>query len=356
MPDPDLIQTRSRVTPPAAADDGQPIELSLVVPIYNEAAALDAFVARLIPILEAVAPRYEVVCVDDGSTDGTGARLCALHLANPRLKLVALSRNFGKEAALSAGLDFASGGAVIPIDADLQDPPELIAELVAKWRDGYQVVLARRVGRAGDSLPKRLTARLFYRVINRLSEVPIPADVGDFRLLDRQVVEALKQMPERMRFMKGLFAWAGFRQTVIDYRRPARAAGRSTWSYWRLWHLAVGGITSFSMAPLRVWTYIGLTTALFGLLYLGYTLAHTLLHGIVVPGYASLLSILLLSSGLNMVGLGILGEYLGRVFIEVKQRPLYLVANTLGFAADARQGLPARQSEAAIGVLPARTG
>ena len=336
----------------AGPRDGEPIELSLIVPMYNEVAALDSFFARLIPILEAVSPRYEVIGVDDGSTDGTLARLCALHLANRRIKLVALSRNFGKEAALSAGLDFARGAAVIPIDADLQDPPELIADLVAAWRKGYQVVLARRIERAGDSLAKRLSARLFYRLINRLSEVPIPEDVGDFRLLDRRVVEALRRMPERMRFMKGLFAWAGFRQTTVDYHRPARAAGRSKWSYWRLWNLALGGITSFSTAPLRVWSYVGLTTAASGLLYLGYVLARTLVEGVDVPGYASLICILLLSTGLNMVGLGILGEYLGRVFMEVKQRPLYLVAQTVGFDADVGEQTPARPSGTAVS-LPA---
>jgi glycosyltransferase involved in cell wall biosynthesis len=339
---------RSPAASPAGERDA--IDLSVVVPLYNEAAVLDAFFARLIPILETVAPRYEVIGVDDGSTDGTLARLCALHLANRRIKLIALSRNFGKEAALSAGLDFARGAAVIPIDADLQDPPELISELVAAWRQGYQVVLARRIDRDGDSLPKRLTARLFYRLINRLSEVPIPADVGDFRLLDRRVVDALRRMPERMRFMKGLFAWAGFRQTTIDYRRPARAAGRSKWSYWRLWNLALAGVTSFSTAPLRIWTYAGLTTAALGLLYLGYIVARTLFQGIDVPGYASLICILLLSSGVNMIGLGIIGEYLGRVFMEVKQRPLYLVAETVGFEADARERRPARPARASVGV------
>jgi glycosyltransferase involved in cell wall biosynthesis len=341
------------MAPPSGPSDGEPVELSLVVPMYNELAVLDAFFARVIPIVEAVTPRYEVIGVDDGSTDGTLPRLCAMHLANRRIKLVALSRNFGKEAALSAGLDFARGAAVIPIDADLQDPPELIAELVAAWRQGYQVVLARRIDRDGDSVAKRLSARLFYRVINRLSEVPIPEDVGDFRLLDRRVVEALRRMPERMRFMKGLFAWAGFRQTTVEYHRPVRAAGRSKWSYWRLWNLALGGVTSFSTAPLRVWTYVGLTTALSGLIYLGYTLARTLLHGVDVPGYASLICILLVASGLNMIGLGILGEYLGRVFMEVKQRPLYLVAETIGFGADARERMPARPSAAAAGTRPA---
>jgi glycosyltransferase involved in cell wall biosynthesis len=341
------------MTRPAGPRDDEPVELSLVVPMYNELAALDTFFARVIPIVEAITGHYEVIVVDDGSTDGTLARLCALHLANRRIKLVALSRNFGKEAALSAGLEFARGTAVIPIDADLQDPPELIGDLVAAWRQGYQVVLARRIDRDGDSLAKRLSARLFYRLINRLSEVPIPEDVGDFRLLDRRVVEALRQMPERMRFMKGLFAWAGFRQTVVEYHRPARIAGRTKWSYWRLWNLALGGITSFSTTPLRIWTYVGLTTALGGLLYLAYVLARTLLHGVDVPGYASLICILLVASGLNMIGLGILGEYLGRVFMEVKQRPLYLVAETIGFGADVPERMSGRPAGAVAGILPA---
>ena len=236
-----------------------------------------------------------------------------------------------------------------------QDPPELIADLVAAWRQGYQVVLARRIDRGGDTLPKRLSARLFYRLINRLARCRSPPTLAISACSTGGWSRPCARCRERKRFMKGLFAWAGFRQTTIDYRRPARAAGHSKWGYWRLWNLALGGITSFSLAPLRVWTYVGMTTAALGLLYLGYILTRTLLEGVDVPGYASLVSILLLSSGLNMIGLGILGEYLGRVFMEVKQRPLYLVAETVGFGADASGRMPARPAGAAVDALPAST-
>lgn len=315
------------------------VELSLVVPMYNEAEALDRFFAAVLPVLEETTPAHEVVCVDDGSRDATAAGLRAYHLRDPRIKVVTLSRNFGKEVALSAGLDYARGAAVVPIDADLQDPPELVPAMVAKWREGYDVVLARRRDRRSDGLAKRVTANLFYLTINRLSDVPVPPHVGDCRLLDQRVVEVLKQMPERMRFMKGMFAWLGFREAFVEYTRPPRVAGKSKWSYWRLWNLGITGIVSFSTVPLRIWTYIGATTASLALLYMLYIVGRTLFLGIDVPGYASVAVMLLFFSGLNMIGLGILGEYLGRVFVEVKRRPLYVVADTIGFEAGLELGV-----------------
>ena len=313
-------------------------ELSLVVPFYNEEASCPAFFARVLPILESLTPDYEIVCVNDGSSDQTCRLLATEHLRNRRIKLLNLSRNFGKERALSAGLDHARGRAVIPLDADLQDPPEVIPALVAKWRDGFDVVLAVRADRSGDSLMKRATAKWFYRLLGWLSECPIPADVGDFRLLDRRVVEALRLLPERTRFMKGLFAWLGFRQAEVEYVRAARAAGESKWRYWRLWNLALEGLFSFSTLPLRIWTYVGLLVAVLALAFAAFIVGRTLISGVDVPGYASIVALLSFFSGVNMIGLGILGEYLGRVFTEVKRRPNYLVRDRLGFGEDAVGG------------------
>jgi len=306
--------------------------ISLIVPMHDEALALGPFFARVVPIVEQVSDDYEIVCVNDGSTDDTLALLRQAHAANPRIKVVDLSRNFGKEAALTAGLDHASGDALVPLDADLQDPPELIPQLVAKWREGHDVVLAVRRDRRSDSVAKRTSAGLFYRLIGHLSDVPIPANAGDFRLMDRRVVEALRRLPERSRFMKGLFAWLGFDQAIVEYVRPARVAGASKWRFWRLWNFALDGIFSFTTLPLRVWTYVGLTMAAASVAYMLFIILRTLLEGVDVPGYASIVVLLLFFSGMNMIGLGVIGEYLGRVFLEVKNRPIYLVSDTLGFA------------------------
>lgn len=322
--------------PPAAPNHanallkGSPFRLSIVTPMYNEAEVLDRFFARVRPIAAAQTDDYEIVCVDDGSRDTTRALLARFHAEDQRIKIIGLTRNFGKEAALAAGLDNATGDAVVPIDADLQDPPELIPELVARWRDGYDMVLAVREDRSTDTAVKRMTAGMFYRVVHRLSETPIPANVGDYRLMDRRVVEALRQLPERTRFAKGLFGWLGFRQATVRYTRPERAAGASKWRYWRLWNYALDGIFSFSTLPLRVWTYLGVAIALGAGAYIAVTIVRTLLFGVDVPGYASLLVVVLFFSGLNMIGLGMLGEYIGRVFVEVKQRPLYLVDTRVG--------------------------
>jgi polyisoprenyl-phosphate glycosyltransferase len=308
-----------------------PFRLSVVVPTFNEEATLEPLFQSIVGIVEHTTPDYEVVVVNDGSTDRTLTVLWVAHLANPRIKIVNLSRNFGKEAALTAGLNYATGDVIIPLDADLQHPPELIPKMVAKWREGYDMVAAVRADRSDESAVKRACANLFYRVMRRVSDVPIVAHAGDFRLLDRRIVEALKLLPERTRFMKGLFTWVGFRQASMTYDPPPRAVGRSRWRYSKLWNFALDGIFSSTTLPLRIWSYLGLGLALAALAYMVVIILRTLIHGIDVPGYASLAAMLLFFSGMNMIGLGILGEYVGRVFVEAKQRPHYLVQDLIGF-------------------------
>lgn len=291
----------------------------------DEADALAAFEARLLPVLQASGESFEIVCINDGSRDDTWARLRAWQARDARVRAIDLTRNFGKEAALTCGIDHARGQAVIPIDADLQDPPELIPEMLRLWRQGFEVVLAQRADRGSDSVLKRHSAALFYRLHNRLAQAPLPVNVGDFRLMDRRVVDALKQLPERQRFMKGLFAWVGFRQAIVPYTREPRLHGQSKFSGWRLWNLALDGITAFSTAPLRIWTYLGLCIALLAFAYGLFIVGSVLLAGRDTPGYASLITVVLFLGGIQLVGLGVLGEYLGRVLQEVKQRPVYLI-------------------------------
>ncbi|VVE65812.1 putative glycosyltransferase [Pandoraea pnomenusa] len=313
------------LSPTSSAASRTPL-VSLVVPCHNEAPALGAFhraVSQVIDHLPGV--RFEIVCVNDGSTDDTLTELLALRRADARIRVIDFTRNFGKEAALSAGIDEARGDAVIPIDADLQDPPALIPVMIERWRNGAEVVLAKRTNRASDSLAKRLAAGLYYRVHNRLSEVKLPENVGDFRLMDRRVITALRRLPERRRFMKGLFAWVGYHTEIVEYTRDPRAAGVSKFSGWRLWNFALEGITSFSTVPLRCWTYIGVSLALLSLAYGSYIVLRTLVHGIDVPGYASLLVGILFLGGIQLVGIGVIGEYVGRIYYESKGRPLYLV-------------------------------
>ncbi|MEL6937682.1 MAG: glycosyltransferase family 2 protein [Cyanobacteria bacterium J06598_1] len=324
------METVTPSTAPATNNFASEVELSIVVPLYCEESNVDYLFSRLEAVLDRLARTYEIVCVDDGSHDNTLRELRKHWARNQRIKVVALSRNFGKEVALSAGLDYATGQAVIPIDADLQDPPELIETLVDKWKEGYDVVYAKRRSRQGESWFKKWTADSFYRVMARMSKVPIPRDTGDFRLLDRRVVEVLVRLPERTRFMKGLFAWVGYRQTEVLYDRDPRYSGETKWNYWRLWNFAVDGIASFSIAPLRVWSYVGIAFAVLSFLYGSYLFLRTIVFGIDVPGYASLMVAVLFLGGVQMVSLGILGEYLGRVYEEVKGRPLYLVRDTYG--------------------------
>ncbi|MBD2626543.1 glycosyltransferase family 2 protein [Trichormus variabilis] len=307
------------------------VELSIIIPMFNEEANIDYLFERLMSVLDPMHTSYEIVCINDGSRDNTLQCLIAHHQKNPTIKVIDLSRNFGKEVALTAGIDYAKGEGIIPIDADLQDPPELIQELVSKWREGYDVVYATRRTRQGESWLKKFTANAFYRVISGISQVPIPADTGDFRLIDRQVVDSLKQMPERTRFMKGLFAWVGYRQTSIYFDRPQRYKGNTKWNYWKLWNFAIDGIASFSVAPLKVWSYVGLAISLVAFVYAAFLFLRTLILGIDVPGYASLMVALLFMGGMQLVTLGVLGEYIGRIYEEVKGRPLYLVRNCYGF-------------------------
>lgn len=293
--------------------------------MFNEACCIDSLFGRLLPILDTTRHTYEVVCVDDGSNDETVREVRRWQQDQRSIKLIKLTRNFGKERALAAGLDHARGDAVIPIDADLQDPPELIAQLIEKWVEGFEMVIAKRSKRPGDSKFKSHSANYFYRVMNRFSEVALPPNAGDFRLLDRKVVNAIRELPESTRFHKGLYAWVGYSSCFVEYERPGRVSGTTKWGYWKLWNYALDGIFSFSTVPLKLWTYVGLVTAIFGFGYATYTIARTLIFGIDVPGYASLLVLMLVLNGFLLIGIGVLGEYVGRIFSEVKRRPLYLV-------------------------------
>ena len=305
--------------------------ISIVAPFYNEAEGIDYFRDAILAVVDGIADAaFEIVCVDDGSKDSTLQQLIALSKSDPRFRVLELTRNFGKEAALTAGIDFARGDAVIPIDSDLQDPPELIPVLIDEWRKGAEVVLARRADRGTDSFLKRKSAELFYSFHNRLSSVKIPQNVGDFRLMDRVAVDALKSLPERQRFMKGLFAWIGYKTVVVDYVRKPRAAGETKFSGWKLWNFALEGITSFSTAPLRVWTYIGGFGALLTVTYAIAIIMRTLIHGVDVPGYASLLVAVLFFGSLQLISVGLLGEYIGRIYLETKQRPTYLIRREYG--------------------------
>jgi glycosyltransferase involved in cell wall biosynthesis len=306
-------------------------KLSIVAPMHDEAEVLDAFFARIEAATADLGVEIELICVDDGSGDATLQGLIDRAGRDPAVKVIALARNFGKEAALTAGIEAASGDMVAPIDADLQDPPELIAEFVRLWEAGYDVVYGSRADRSSDTPMKRTTAHLFYRVFNRVSDLDIPESAGDFRLMDRQVVEALKRLPERNRFMKGLFAWVGFRQIGVPYVRPERAAGTTSMGYFRLWRFALDGITSFSTAPLRVWTVLGLGGAFLAVAGAIALIVRVLIVGREAPGYASLMVVMLFSFAIQMIAFGVLGEYVGRLYQEVKGRPIYVVRARIGF-------------------------
>lgn len=299
--------------------------VSLAVPFYNEAENVRPFYRRLRSTMDEAGLEWELIAVNDGSRDATLSSLVALQRDDARVRVYDLSRNFGKEAALSAALDHAIGDVVIPLDADLQDPPELIPTLVAKWRQGFDVVNAVREEREGETWFKRVSASMFYRVINGLSSIEIPRDAGDFRLMSREVIDALKLLPERRRFMKGLFVWVGFPTTSVRYLRAGRHAGKTSWNYWKLWNFALEGITSFSQVPLRVSSYLGLAVASVSLLYGLFILLRTVLFGNPVNGYPSLMVSLLFLGGVQLLALGVIGEYIGRIYDETKQRPLYIV-------------------------------
>jgi glycosyltransferase involved in cell wall biosynthesis len=304
--------------------------LAVVVPAFNEASGLPDFHRRLSAVLDGLDLDSRVIYVDDGSRDNSFGVMAALARDDARVLALRLSRNFGKEIALTAGLDASDADAVMLIDADLQDPPELIPEFVAAWRRGHDNVYGSRLARDGDSWLKRTTAAAFYRVMARLSATPIPPDTGDFRLLSRRAVDGLRQLREHHRFMKGLFAWVGYSQFQLDYRREPRHSGSSKFNYWKLWNLALEGITSFSTVPLRLATYIGIVTALGAFAFGLWTLMKTWLWGDPVAGYPSLMSVILFLGGVQLVALGIIGEYLGRLFDEAKRRPLYLLQDRVG--------------------------
>jgi polyisoprenyl-phosphate glycosyltransferase len=293
--------------------------------MFNEAEVIGETHRRLTAVMATLANPWEVIYVNDGSRDATLREVETLQQTDRHVAVVNLSRNFGKEIATTAGLDHARGDAVIVMDADLQDPPEVIPRLVDAWHDGYDMVYAQRRRREGDTWLKKRTAAAFYRVMRNLGEVPLPPHVGDFRLMSRRVVDAVRQLREHHRFMKGLFAWVGFPTTAVVYDREPRGGGNTKWSLWKLWNFAIEGITSFSVGPLKLATYLGLFVAVFAVVFGGQLILRTLIFGNPVPGYPSLMAVILFLGGTQLVTLGIIGEYLGRVFNETKHRPLYLV-------------------------------
>ena len=309
------------------------IELSIIVPCYNESEVVENFFSAMVGnngILNNLGLNCELVFINDGSKDNTLELLKAQkeiysNKSNLDIKIVNLSRNFGKEAAMSAGFSVASGEAIVPMDADLQDPPELIAKFVELWRQGYNVVLAKRNDRQEDSFAKRFSSSLFYKLNNKISDVKLPDNVGDFRLFTRKVLNAINSLPENQRFMKGIFAWVGFNSITIEYKRPQRIAGSSKFNGWKLWNFALQGITGFGTLPLRIWTYIGFIVSFFAFIYASFLILRTLIMGIDLPGYASLVVIILFLGGLQLIGIGILGEYVGRIYMESKRRPPFII-------------------------------
>ncbi|MDR3515896.1 MAG: glycosyltransferase family 2 protein [Azospirillaceae bacterium] len=308
---------------------GDPV-LSVVIPCYNEGANVDALFDRLVPELDRLGVSWEVVCVNDGSPDDTLKHLMAARRRHPGIKIVDLSRNFGKERALSAGLLHSRGQCVVPMDADLQHPPELIGAFLDKWREGYDVVMAVRHARVGQHLTNRLGARAFYWLFDKMSDVRLPREVGDFRLLDRRVVDVINRMPERTRFMKGIFAWVGFHQTSIPYIQGERTAGATKWGLLKLIRFSIDGLTAFSTFPLRVWSAVGAVISAFAFFYIVVRLLRTAIYGIDVPGFETIVVTILFLGGVQLLTLGIIGDYLGRVFEEVKGRPLFIVRSTYG--------------------------
>ncbi|MEP3045714.1 MAG: glycosyltransferase family 2 protein [Roseibium sp.] len=303
--------------------------LSIIVPIYNEEEVIGHFLEATRRVLDETGLTYEYVFIDDGSRDKS-ADILSSELSNGLPgRLLALSRNFGKEAALSAGLEAAKGDIAVIIDADLQDPPELIHQMIDGWRAGYDVVYGLRVDRTSDTIMKRSTADMFYRTFNRLANIDMPANAGDYRLIDRAVIDALLRLPERNRFMKGLFAWVGYPSMAVPYERPPRMAGTGKFNYWKLWNFALDGITGFTTLPLRVWFYGGVLVSLGAFAYALYLTLRVLFSGIDVPGYASLMVALLFFSGIQLLSIGMIGEYVARLFNEAKQRPVYILQDVI---------------------------
>ena len=317
-------------------------ELSVVAPVYNEADNLRPLLDRLIPVLESCARSFEVIFVDDGSIDHTLEILRKAHDADPRIRAIALSRNFGKEIAIAAGLDHASGAAAVIMDADLQHPPEIIRSFVEKWREGYKNVYGQRIDRAADSRLRRLLTQRFYRLFDALGETRLPRGAGDFRLLDAKAVAALRTMREHARFSKGLYAWIGFKSIGIPFEVAPRLQGQSKFSYRKLTHFALDGLMSFTTMPLKIWTYVGLAISLLALALASFYIIRTLILGVDVPGFASLIVSITFFGGVQLLSLGILGEYIGRIFAEVKRRPLYLIEERVGLTPAAQDELSTR--------------
>ncbi|MEM9668382.1 MAG: glycosyltransferase family 2 protein [Pseudomonadota bacterium] len=325
--------------------------LSVIVPVYNEADAVHGFVSAMHPVLDRTGCDWQICFVNDGSTDSTLPTLLKMAKGSNRISVINLARNFGKESALTAGIDIAETDAVIIMDVDLQDPPSVISEFVKKWREGYDVIYGERISRKDDTFLKRFTAGWFYKVFNRISRTRIPENVGDFRLIDRRVVEAVKQLPERNRFMKGLFAWVGFPSTSVAFERAPRVAGQTKFRFRGLWNFALDGLLSFSTLPLKAWTYIGALLGVAAISYAGFIIARTVLFGIDVPGYSSLMVVVLTASAAQLLSLGIIGEYIARLTIETKRRPIYLVEGHYD-----RQRLLAQSEDAALSELEQHKG
>jgi glycosyltransferase involved in cell wall biosynthesis len=303
--------------------------LSIVTPFLNEEDGLKVYFEKLIPELDKVTKVWEIICIDDGSTDDTLSGLMAFARRDKRIKVISFSRNFGKEAALTAGFDYAIGDAVIPIDADLQDPPELIEKLVKKWQEGYQIVDAVRQHRA-DSVFKKAAASLFHQLISFLTNGNIPAHVGDFRLIDRKALEAIKTMNEKTRYVKGVVPWVGFKRAQVKYARPVRKVGKTKFSFFKLFKLGCDAIFSFSSKPLKAWLYIGIMLSFISFIYACFLIGRTLMYGVDLPGYTSIMVTILFMGGIQLVSLGVIGEYIARIFKEVKNRPIYIVDETHG--------------------------
>jgi polyisoprenyl-phosphate glycosyltransferase len=302
-------------------------QIYLIVPVYNEEEAIPKFAEEISRLAKSINPeKLHVIFVNDGSNDGTRKEIESIDSKVFKLTCLNLSRNFGKEAALTAGLQNSTGDAAVPIDVDLQDPPELINHLIREWKNGSDVVLARRLSRRQDSLFKRVSANLYYKILGSLAPTHIPENVGDFRLMSRKVVEAVNSLPETTRFMKGILSWVGFNVSYVDYVRVSRSSGRTSFNFRKLWTFGIDGITSFSIKPLKIWTYLGLVVSLVSLTFAIYLLIRVLVLGIETPGYASTMVAITLMGGLQLMGIGVIGEYLGRVFLETKRRPIYLIS------------------------------
>jgi len=325
--------------------------VSVLIPAFNEAAGLDALISRLTPVLDGLPVRWEIVFVDDGSSDATLAKLKDIAAADPRVAAIALSRNFGKEIAIAAGLTYVRGDACIIMDSDLQHPPEVLKAFVARWQEGYQVVYGQRLDRSTDSATRTFFSRNFYKLYNALVDTDIPDGAGDFRLLDRRAIDAMNELKETARFNKGLFSWIGFKAIGVPYTVAERAHGTTKWSFRRLLSFAIDGLTSFSTLPLRVWSMLGLAISLVAFAYAIFVLAQTLIYGVAVPGFPTLVISVMFFSGVQLISLGVLGEYLGRVYAEVKRRPLFLVGEEIGFGAQAprTESMPPRRDGADTG-------